>query len=136
MKAKFTKEDIIAKVIDLRLNHSTSTKNIINYIHKDLGFSKSQAYQYLHWAREEIKEQYSLMNPVMIEEAIGQYEDALEQSRLAKDWVLWNSLRRELNKIQGNYAAQRIDHTTNGKDMTITSVDIHIITDKNDLDED
>jgi len=43
-----------------------------------------------------------------------------------KDWRLWNDLRKELNKIQGTYAAQRVE--VSGKiDHQITSIEVKII---------
>jgi len=116
-KGQWSKEDIIASVIKMRLEKMASVKTILDFLMNDLGYSKTQSYEYLKWAREEIKEQYSLMNPSKIEEAIGQYEEALERARAAKDWRLWNDLRKELNKIEGNHAAQKTDITTNGKEL-------------------
>lgn len=132
-KGAFQKEDIIANVISMRLEKMASTKTIIDFLHNDLGMSKVMAYEYLKWAREEIKEQYDLMNPSKIEEAIGQYEEALERARSAKDWRLWNDLKKELNKILGVYAKERIDITTNDKDMQIGEIVVKII--KNGGDE-
>lgn len=108
-KSKFNREDVIAAVIKMRLEKSASTKTIIDFLVNDLGYSKTMAYEYLKLAREEIKEQYSQLNPSMIEEAIGQYEEAIERARANKDWKLWNDLRKELNKIQGVYASEKID---------------------------
>jgi len=125
-KSKFQKEDIIAAVIKMRLEQMASTKTIIDFLMNDIGMSKTPAYEYLKWAREEIKEQYSLLNPATIEEAIGQYEEALERARMNKDWRLWNDLRKELNKIQGTYAAQRVE--VSGKiDHQIRSIEVKII---------
>jgi hypothetical protein len=130
-KSIYNKEDLIAAVIKMRLEEMASVKTIIDFLTEKIGMSKTTAYQYLNWAREEIKDQYDLMNPSKIEEAIGQYEEALERARMSKDWRLWNDLKKELNKIQGVYAKERIDITTN--DTSINEVVIKIITDKNDL---
>ena len=119
--------DVIAAVIQMRLEKMASVKTVIDFLMTDLGYSKTQSYEYLKWAREEIKEQYDLMNPSKIEEAIGQYEEALERARSAKDWRLWNDLKKELNKIQGNYAATKTDITSNGKDLQIGEVVVKII---------
>jgi hypothetical protein len=131
-KGQWSKEDIIASVIKMRLEKMASVKTIIDFLMNDLGYSKTQSYEYLKWAREEIKEQYSLMNPAKIEEAIGQYEEALERARAAKDWRLWNDLRKELNKIEGNHAAQKTDITTNGKDLQIGEVVVKIVKGKDE----
>lgn len=126
-KSQWSKEDIIAAVIKMRLESMASVKTIIDFLMNDLGYSKTQSYEYLKWAREEIKEQYDLMNPSKIEEAIGQYEEALERARSAKDWRLWNDLKKEMNKIQGVYAEKKVDITSNGKDVSINEVVIKIV---------
>jgi hypothetical protein len=124
-KSKYNKKDIVAEIIEMRLGQSCSTRTIINYLTQSIGMSKPTAYEYLKWAREEIKEQYDLLNPSAIEEAIGQYEEAIEIARLNKNWKLWNELRRELNKIMGLNAPQKVDITSGGLPI------INIIT-KND----
>jgi predicted metal-dependent phosphoesterase TrpH len=116
-KGAFKKDDIIASVIRMRLVDMASTKTIIDFLTQKIGMSKVMAYEYLKWAREEIKEQYPMTNPAMIEEAIGQYETALEDARRRKDWKLWNELKKELNKITGITNKTQVDITTNGKDI-------------------
>lgn len=121
-KSQWSKEDIIAAVIKMRLEQMASVKTIIDFLMNDLGYSKTQSYEYLKWAREEIKDQYDLMNPSKIEEAIGQYEEALERARALKDWRLWNDLKKEMNKIQGVYASNKVDVTSGGKPITINYI--------------
>lgn len=109
MKAGYTKEDIINEVINLRLKEFYSTKKILEYLEKEYGFKNTQQYEYLKWAREVIKEQYSQMNPASLEEVIAQYEEQME--KVKDNTRLWNELKRELNKIQGLYAPERHEVT-------------------------
>jgi hypothetical protein len=134
-KSIYQKEDIIAGVIKMRLEEMASVKTIIDFLTNTIGMSKTTAYEYLKWAREEIRDQYDLMNPSKIEEAIGQYEEALERARALKDWRLWNDLKKELNKIQGVYAKTGIDVTSNGKDITPSEIIIKIIEKDKEGDE-
>jgi len=122
-RSKYSKDDLISKVIYMRTNQMCSVTTIINFI-QDLGYSKSQAYEYLKWAREEIKERFNLLNPAMIDEAIAQYEQALEEARAAKDWRMWNDLKKEMNKIQGNYAVQKVDVNA---DINLHNITIEIV---------
>lgn len=135
-KSQWSKEDIIAAVIKMRLENMASVKTIIDFLMNDLGYSKTQSYEYLKWAREEIKEQYDLMNPSKIEEAIGQYEEALERARSVKDWRLWNDLKKEMNKIQGVYAEKKVDVTTNGEKIGFNEIVVKIIDNRDDVQED
>jgi hypothetical protein len=129
-KGEYKKDEVIAAIIDMRLNKMCSTKTIIDFL-MALPMSKPQAYDYLKWAREEIKEQYSMTNPAMIEEAIGQYEEALEEARRKKDWRMWNDLKKELNKIMGltTKSEVKVEGT-----MDINKITFEIINKKNDSD--
>lgn len=109
MKSGYTKEDIISEVINLRLRKLYSTKNILDYLKSEYGFGTTQQYEYLKWAREVIKEQYSQLNSSALEETIAQYEEQIEKVR--DNPKLWNELKKELNKIQGLYAPDKHEVT-------------------------
>lgn len=131
-KSKYNKQDIIAAVIKMRIEEMASVKTIIDFLIGTISMGKTMAYQYLKWAREEIKEQYDLINPSKIEEAIGQYETALESARQRKDWRLWNDLRKEMNKIQGVYSSEKVDITSGGD--KIKNITFEIVQKKGDDD--
>jgi hypothetical protein len=117
MKAGYTKEDLIAHIINLRLKEMWSTKSILEFLEK-LGYGKTQCYEYLKWAKQEIKDRYNETNDALIEEAIYQYEQMLEKAAIAGNLKLWNELKKELNKIQGIYAAEKVDITSGGEKIT------------------
>ena len=129
-KGTFKKDDLIADVIKWRLVEMLSTKTIIDKLMKDVKMSKVMAYQYLKWAREEIKEQYPMTNPAMIEESIGQYETALEDARKRKDWKLWNELRKEFNKVIGISNKSQVDVTSGGEKLQ--GITFEIVTKKDE----
>jgi hypothetical protein len=124
-KSQYTKDDLIAHIINLRLVENWSTKSLLDLLQSKLGYSKTQSYEYVKWAREEIKDRYKATNDAMVEEAIYQYEEMLEIAKNRKDLKVWNDLRKELNKITGIYTADKIDITTGGD--KITDINIKII---------
>lgn len=125
-KSQYTKEELITAIIDMRLNKSASVRFILEFLMKDLNYSKSQAYQYIKWAREEITETYKQNNEAAVEESVGQLEDAMQWARTNKNFKLWFELRKELNKIRGNYATEKVDITSAGKSLP-TEVIVKII---------
>lgn len=131
-KSQYTKDDLIAHIINLRLVENWSTKSILDLLQNTLKYSKTQSYEYIKWAREEIKERYKATNDAMVEEAIYQYEEMLEIAKNRKDLKVWNDLRKELNKITGIYTAEKVDITSNGKE--ITEIKLIQIKSKDDLD--
>lgn len=108
-KAAYTKDDLIAQIIKLRLVENWSTKSILDFLQDDLGYGQTQSYEYIKWAKEEIKERYKRTNDAAVEEAIYQYEEMLEKAKSKGDIKLWNELKKELNKITGIYSTQKIE---------------------------
>jgi hypothetical protein len=108
-KAAYTKDDLIAQIIRLRLVENWSTKSILDFLQDDLGYGQTQSYEYIKWAKEEIKERYKRTNDAAVEEAIYQYEEMLEKAKSKGDIKLWNELKKELNKITGIYSTQKIE---------------------------
>jgi len=99
----FKKDEVIRKVIDMRIKDCASTRTILDFLKNELGYEQTQAYQYLRWAREEIKEQFNQTNPEAINEAIAQYEEMLQLIKKEKNYKLWNDMNKELNKLKGLY---------------------------------
>lgn len=99
----FKKDEIIRKVIDMRIKDCASTRTILDYLQNECGYERTQSYNYLKWAREEIKEQFNQTNPEAINEAIAQYEEMLQLVKKEKNYKLWNDMNKELNKLKGLY---------------------------------
>ena len=129
MKAGYTKDDLIAKIINLRLKEMWSTKSILELL-DSLGYAKTQSYEYIKLAKKELKDRYSETNDALIEEAIYQYEQMIEKAAISGDLRLWNDLRKELNKIQGIYAADKVDITSGGDKITEIRL-VQVVKEKN-----
>jgi len=129
MKAGYTKDDLIAKIINLRLKEMWSTKSILELL-DSLGYAKTQSYEYIKLAKKELKDRYNETNDALIEEAIYQYEQMIEKAAISGDLRLWNDLRKELNKIQGIYAADKVDITSGGDKITEIRL-VQVVKEKN-----
>ena len=129
MKAGYTKDDLIAKIINLRLKEMWSTKSILELL-DSLGYAKTQSYEYIKLAKIELKDRYNETNDALIEEAIYQYEQMIEKAAISGDLRLWNDLRKELNKIQGIYAADKVDITSGGDKITEIRL-VQVVKEKN-----
>ena len=129
MKAGYTKDDLIAKIINLRLKEMWSTKSILELL-DSLGYAKTQSYEYIKLAKKELKDRYNETIDALIEEAIYQYEQMIEKAAISGDLRLWNDLRKELNKIQGIYAADKVDITSGGDKITEIRL-VQVVKEKN-----
>lgn len=120
-KSDWKKEDIINAIIVMRTEKMATTKTILDFLMNQIGYGQTYSYELIKESRDKIIEIYDSNNHSRVEEAMGQMEAMLEESHKRKDYKLSYNIRQELNKLQGLYAAQKIEHS--GK-LDITGLDI------------
>jgi maltooligosyltrehalose synthase len=128
----YDREFLVNKISMLRIK-GKSTYFIIEFLKNEVGMGQTTAYEVLRDAQKLIVDMQSSDIDNAYSEAIAQLEEEYES---CKDRKLKLEIRKELNKLQGLYKPQRIDHTTNGKDMNITGITIEIVNKKEDLNDD
>ena len=131
-KSDWKKEDIINSIIVMRTEKMATTKTILDFLMNQIGYGQTYSYELIKESRDKIIEIYDSNNHSRVEEAMGQMEAMLEESHKRKDYKLSYNIRQELNKLQGLYAAQKIEHSGQ---VGITGIDVQIITTKADLEE-
>lgn len=127
-KSDWKKEDIINAIIIMRTEKMATTKTILEFLMDDIGYGQTYSYQLIKESRDKIIEIYDANNASKVEEAMAQLETMLERSYQRSDYKLSYNIRQELNKLQGLYAAQKIEHSGQ---VGFTGVDIQIITTNN-----
>lgn len=109
---KFKREDIIDAIVKMRIDKGASTKSIVeDFLQKELGYKISYAYTLLKEAREKISQIYKSTNENAINEAVGQLEMLYESALREKNKKLALDIRKEINKLVGLYAAEKVDVT-------------------------
>lgn len=124
----YDRELLVSQIAMMRIE-SKSTHFILNFLMKDIGMSRAVAYDVLSDAQKYITETTQKGFEDSFNEAVQQLEQQMSKESNRKIWL---ELRRELNKLKGLYRPQRIDVTTNGKD--INTISIEIVTPKKDDD--
>jgi hypothetical protein len=76
---------------------------------EQLGYKISYSYTLYGEARQKIVELYNTQNSELANEALGQLESMLEDALKAKNMKLALEIRKEISKLTGLYAAQKID---------------------------
>lgn len=120
-KGKYTKEDIINRLIEMRTKESKGSKSILDYLMNELNYSQAQAYVYMRHANETMVEIYKDNRIGMMENALSELESMLEYARKNNNHKLWLEIKKEINKITGIYAPEKqsIEHS-GGLDINIT----------------
>jgi hypothetical protein len=117
--AKFKREDIINSIIKMRIEKGCSTKTIIeDFLQGELGYKVSMAYTLYKEARVKINQIYQNNNESAINEAVGQLEDLYEKALSDGNKKLALDVRKEINKLVGLYAAEKVDITSGGEKTT------------------
>jgi hypothetical protein len=107
---KYKKEDIIDAIVKMRIEKGASSKTIIQeFLMEQLGYKISYSYTLYQEARQKIVELYNTQNSELANEALGQLESMLEDALKAKNMKLALEIRKEISKLTGLYAAQKID---------------------------
>jgi hypothetical protein len=107
---KYKKEDIIDAIVKMRIEKGASSKTIIQeFLMDQLGYKISYSYTLYGEARQKIVELYNTQNSELANEALGQLESMLEDALKAKNMKLALEIRKEISKLTGLYAAQKID---------------------------
>lgn len=118
MPKNFKTDDIINGIVKMKVEKGASNKTILDFLQNDLGYKQTYSYELLGLARKRIQEIWDKNAEAHLEEAKGQLEDMLESSIRQKNMKLALEIRKEINKLMGLYAAEKIDITSGGKEIT------------------
>ena len=112
-KKAYDREYLVSQVAMMRIKGS-STHTILDFLMVELEMSRKVAYAILLDAQNYIMDQTNNDIDVAFTEAINRLENIYEHS----DNKLKLETQKEINKLRGLYAAQKVDITSNGKEIT------------------
>jgi pyruvate/2-oxoglutarate dehydrogenase complex dihydrolipoamide acyltransferase (E2) component len=106
---KWKRQDIIDAIVKMRIDKGASTKTILNdFLMGELNYKISYSYSLMAEAREQIIELYQTTNKSLANEALGQLESLYEDAIKDKNKKLALEIRKEINKLTGVYAAEKV----------------------------
>ncbi len=127
-RKKYDREYLVAKIAMMRIK-GKSTHTILEFLMETVGMSRKIAYDVLQDAQKYIMEQTNEDTKVALAEAIHRLEELYENGN---DKVRLDVLK-EMNKLRGLYAAQKVDITSAGE--AITEIKLIQVNKKEDLNE-
>ena len=119
----FDREYLVSQVAMMRIN-GKSTHFIVEFLMSQVKMGRTTAYEIIKEAHGEITELQQKELDDAYSEAIAQLEKEYEKTT---DGRLRLSIRQELNKLQGLYKPNKVDITTNGRDIQISEVVVKIV---------
>lgn len=127
-RKKYDREYLVAKIAMMRIK-GKSTHTILDFLMETVGMSRKVAYDVLQDAQKYIMEQTNEDVKLALAESIQRLEELYESGN---DKVRLDVLK-EMNKLRGLYAAQKVDITSAGE--AITEIKLIQVNKKEDLDE-
>lgn len=127
-KKKYDREYLVAKIAMMRIK-GKSTHTILEFLMEQVGMSRKIAYEILGDAQKYIMEQTNEDTKVAFAEAVHRLEMLYEEG----DAKVKLDVIKELNKLRGLYATQKVDITSGGQ--SFTEIKLIQINKKDDLDE-
>ena len=126
-RKKYDREYLVSKIAMMRIK-GKSTHTILEFLMETVGMSRKIAYEVLQDAQKYIMEQTNEDMKVAFAEAISKLEELYESGtdKIRLDVI------KEMNKLRGLYAAQKVDITSGGKE--ITEIKLIQIKSKDELD--
>ena len=118
-------DDIVKELVDLKIKERASNYTLLEHLSSKYGLKQGQCYIYIANMRDYIAEIYKKDALAEIETAKIQLEKMMEEAKIANNRKLELEIRKEINKLLGLYASEKIDVTSGGE--SISNIEIKII---------
>jgi len=111
-RSKYDYELLVARLARMRIEGS-STLTVIRFLQDELGYKQKPAYEVLKSVHQWVKEHMIESNREVWEDTIARLENLYEtgDNKIKMDVI------KELNKLRGLYATQKIDLTSGGEKL-------------------
>ena len=130
---KYKKIDLINKIVEMSTSGS-SQPDILDWLSKEGQVQMSYSYELLRQAKPIILDALKDIAKDRLEETIVKMERMYQDALIIKDKKLALDIQKEINKISGLHN-QKIDVTTNGESINITTIKLIEIKKENDDDK-
>lgn len=130
---KYKKIDLINKIVQMSTS-GWSQPDILDWLNSEGEVQISYSYELLRQAKPIILDTLKDIAKDRLEETIVKMERMYQDALIIKDKKLALDIQKEINKISGLHN-QKIDVTTNGESINITTIKLIEIKKENDDDK-
>lgn len=109
MPKEFKTIDLVNSIVSMKVEKGASNKTILDFLQNDLKYGQTYAYEILREARKKIQEIWDKNAEAHLEESKGQLEELYEDAIRNKNSKLALEIRKEMNRLMGLYAAEKIE---------------------------
>jgi len=131
-KKDFSKEDIIMSLVKMRVEKFATTKTMLDFLMKEIGYAQTYSYELIKISKTRINEIFREEHEESFHNAMARLEEIIESTKNEKTRL---EAQKELNKLLGLHKPQKVDVTSNGKDISVSEIVVKIVR-SNDEEED
>ena len=118
------KEQVIMGLVKMRVEKFATTKTMLDFLMNDLKYGQTYAYELIKLSKVRINQIFKEEHDESFTNAMARLEEIIETTKNEKTRL---EAQKEMNKLLGLHRPQKVDVTTNGKDLGISEVVIKII---------
>ena len=131
-KKDFSKEDIIMSLVKMRVEKFATTKTMLDFLMREVGYAQTYSYELIKISKTRINEIFREEHEESFHNAMARLEEIIESTKNEKTRL---EAQKELNKLLGLHKPQKVDVTSNGKDISVSEIVVKIVR-SNDEEED
>jgi hypothetical protein len=123
-KKSFSKEDIIMSLVKMRVEKFATTKTMLDFLMKEVGYAQTYSYELIKISKSRINEIFREEHEESFHNAMARLEEIIESTKNEKTRL---EAQKELNKLLGLHKPQKVDVTSNGKDISVSEIVVKIV---------
>ena len=128
--AKRDKENLIMALVKMRVEKFATTKTMLDFLMaKPFNYRDSYAYELIRESKKRINQIFKEEYEQSYHNAMARLEEIIETTKNEKTRL---EAQKEMNKLLGLYKPQRVDVTSNGRDLQIGEVVVKIVNSKDE----
>jgi len=132
-KKDFSKEDIIMSLVKMRVEKFATTKTMLDFLMKEIGYAQTYSYELIKISKTRINEIFREEHEESFHNAMARLEEIIESTKNEKTRL---EAQKELNKLLGLHKPQKVDVTSNGKDISVSEIVVKIVRSNDEEEED
>ena len=132
-KKDFSKEDIIMSLVKMRVEKFATTKTMLDFLMREVGYAQTCSYELIKISKTRINEIFREEHEESFHNAMARLEEIIESTKNEKTRL---EAQKELNKLLGLHKPQKVDVTSNGKDISVSEIVVKIVRSNDEEEED
>lgn len=124
------REKLIMALVKMRVEKFATTKTMLDFLmNPPLNYKNSYAYELIRESKKRLNLIFKEEFEESFSNALARLEEIIETTKNDKTRL---EAQKEMNKLLGLYRPQKVDVTTNGRDLNIGEVIVKIIKNKDE----